>query len=239
MQQPTCTGLRVRSSSDAHLIFHAVFLKLLPMVTRRLDTEERRSISSGCIYVWEERGPNAEATGVCSKFTLSKFAANRATLARNRTLDGFHQMGAKPCERCRYPMFFHACLCLKRVTDPRSSSSITRRIRRQWIGNRRPIRIQCQLAPSILFSQTNRLNSQDFHIRYQEYTEKVLSNKHIQSSSKHREAGESGTSVSMIARLFNFLPECHRSRLLYTRFVGSPPNRGRSSPTCQSDSTER
>ena len=67
MQQPTCTRLRVRSSSDAHLIFYAVSLKLLPMVKRRLDTEERRSISSGCVYVWEERGPNAEATGVCSE----------------------------------------------------------------------------------------------------------------------------------------------------------------------------
>jgi hypothetical protein len=63
-QQPTCTGLRVRTPSDAHVIFHAVSLNLLPIVSRRLDTEERRGISSGCVYVWEERGPNAEATGV-------------------------------------------------------------------------------------------------------------------------------------------------------------------------------
>jgi hypothetical protein len=34
------------------------------MVTRRLDTEERRSITSGCVFVWEERGPSPEATGV-------------------------------------------------------------------------------------------------------------------------------------------------------------------------------
>jgi len=34
------------------------------MVTRRLDAEERRAISSGSVYVWEERGPNPEATGV-------------------------------------------------------------------------------------------------------------------------------------------------------------------------------
>lgn len=33
-------------------------------VSRRLDTDERRAISSGCVFVWEERGPNAEATGV-------------------------------------------------------------------------------------------------------------------------------------------------------------------------------
>lgn len=64
MQRPTCTGLRVRSTSDAHIIFHAVSLKLLPMTLRRLDTEERRAISSGCVYVWEERGPHAEATGL-------------------------------------------------------------------------------------------------------------------------------------------------------------------------------
>jgi Gti1/Pac2 family transcription factor len=63
-QRPTCTRLRVRTPYDAHVIFHAVSLDLLPMVSRRLDTEERRSISSGCVFVWEERGPNPEATGV-------------------------------------------------------------------------------------------------------------------------------------------------------------------------------
>lgn len=64
MQRPTCTGLRVRSPADAHAIFHAVSLNMLPMVSRRLDTEERRTITSGCVFVWEERGSNAEATGV-------------------------------------------------------------------------------------------------------------------------------------------------------------------------------
>ena len=64
MQRPTCSGLRVRSPADAQVIFHAVSLNILPMVSRRLDTEERRAISSGCVFVWEERGPNAEATGV-------------------------------------------------------------------------------------------------------------------------------------------------------------------------------
>jgi len=34
------------------------------MVTRRLDTEERSLISTGSVYVWEERGPHAELTGV-------------------------------------------------------------------------------------------------------------------------------------------------------------------------------
>lgn len=35
------------------------------MITRRLDTEERRAIASGCVYVWEERGgPNTEPMGL-------------------------------------------------------------------------------------------------------------------------------------------------------------------------------
>jgi len=64
MQQPTCTRLRVRSPPDAQVIFHAVAVGVLPMVTRRLDTEERRAITSGSVFVWEEREPNPEATGL-------------------------------------------------------------------------------------------------------------------------------------------------------------------------------
>ncbi|KZP34424.1 hypothetical protein FIBSPDRAFT_720022 [Athelia psychrophila] len=64
MQQPTCRHLRVRSPHDAQVIFHAVSLGVLPMVGRRLDTEERRNIHSGSVFVWEERGANAEATGL-------------------------------------------------------------------------------------------------------------------------------------------------------------------------------
>jgi len=64
MQRPTCTGIRVRSPADAHIIFHAVSLNILPIISRRLDSDERRSISSGCVFVWEERGPNTEATGL-------------------------------------------------------------------------------------------------------------------------------------------------------------------------------
>ncbi|KAJ7594470.1 Gti1/Pac2 family-domain-containing protein [Mycena floridula] len=64
LQRPTCTGLKVRSPADAHVVFHAVSLNLLPMVSRRLDTEERRAISSGHVFVWEERGSTAEATGL-------------------------------------------------------------------------------------------------------------------------------------------------------------------------------
>ncbi|KAJ2930288.1 hypothetical protein H1R20_g6838, partial [Candolleomyces eurysporus] len=64
MQRATCTGIRIRSPSDARTVFHAVVLDILPMVTRRLDTEERSLIQPGAVYVWEERGPHAELTGV-------------------------------------------------------------------------------------------------------------------------------------------------------------------------------
>jgi len=97
MQRPTCTGLRVRTPHDAHVIFHAVSLDLLPMVTRRLDTEERRSISSGCIFVWEERGPNAEAAGLgIERWTDSiRWGPSRV---RDEFLY-YHEKDAMPIER--------------------------------------------------------------------------------------------------------------------------------------------
>jgi len=64
MQHATISGIRIRSPTDARVIFHAVSLGILPMVTRRLDTEERSLISPGSVYVWEERGPHADVTGV-------------------------------------------------------------------------------------------------------------------------------------------------------------------------------
>ena len=64
MQLPTCTGIRIRTLSDAHVIFHAVSLGLLPIVSRRLDLEERRYIHSGCVCVWEERSACGESSSV-------------------------------------------------------------------------------------------------------------------------------------------------------------------------------
>ncbi|KAF8482569.1 Gti1/Pac2 family-domain-containing protein [Russula ochroleuca] len=64
MQRPTCTDIRIRSVADALIIFYAVSKGTLPIVSRRLDSEERRCIRSGSVYVWEERGPDAEATGL-------------------------------------------------------------------------------------------------------------------------------------------------------------------------------
>ncbi|KAI6021780.1 Gti1/Pac2 family-domain-containing protein [Pisolithus microcarpus] len=64
MQQPTLRNVRVRSTRDALQIFYAVARKTLPLITRRLDAEERRSIVPGNVYVWEERSANTEATGL-------------------------------------------------------------------------------------------------------------------------------------------------------------------------------
>ncbi|KAI0049962.1 hypothetical protein FA95DRAFT_1581455 [Auriscalpium vulgare] len=64
MQRATCTDIRIRSVADAQVVFFAVSKGILPIVSRRLDSEERRSIRSGSVYVWEERGPDAEATGL-------------------------------------------------------------------------------------------------------------------------------------------------------------------------------
>ncbi|KAJ8596582.1 hypothetical protein M405DRAFT_871294 [Rhizopogon salebrosus TDB-379] len=63
-QRPTCTNVRIRSTRDAHKIFYAVQLRILPMITRRLDADERLALCSGCIYAWEERGPHTEITGL-------------------------------------------------------------------------------------------------------------------------------------------------------------------------------
>ncbi|KIK69278.1 hypothetical protein GYMLUDRAFT_152473, partial [Collybiopsis luxurians FD-317 M1] len=64
MQQPTCTNIRIRSTADAHKIFYAIQKGTLRMVTRRLDSDERLALSSGCVYAWEERGPHTEITGL-------------------------------------------------------------------------------------------------------------------------------------------------------------------------------
>lgn len=64
MQHPTCTNIRIRSTRDAHIIFHAVSLGYLKAITRRLDADERAALQSGCVYAWEERGPHTEVTGL-------------------------------------------------------------------------------------------------------------------------------------------------------------------------------
>ncbi|GJE92769.1 Gti1/Pac2 family-domain-containing protein [Phanerochaete sordida] len=63
VQRPTCTQIRVRSIADCNVIFYAVSLGLLPLVSRRLSIEERRAIHSGCVFVWEERAPTLDMAG--------------------------------------------------------------------------------------------------------------------------------------------------------------------------------
>ncbi|KAI0790407.1 Gti1/Pac2 family-domain-containing protein [Abortiporus biennis] len=64
MQRPTLENVRIRSTRDALQIFYAVARNILPIISRRLDAEERRAIVPGNVYVWEERCANSEATGL-------------------------------------------------------------------------------------------------------------------------------------------------------------------------------
>lgn len=64
MQRPTLHNVRIRSTRDALQVFHGVACNRLPLITRRLDAEERRAIVPGNVYVWEERGANTEPTGL-------------------------------------------------------------------------------------------------------------------------------------------------------------------------------
>jgi hypothetical protein len=64
MQAPTLKNVRIRSTRDALHVFYGVARNVLPLITRRLDAEERRAIAPGNVYVWEERGANTESTGI-------------------------------------------------------------------------------------------------------------------------------------------------------------------------------
>ncbi|KAJ6571714.1 Gti1/Pac2 family-domain-containing protein [Mycena capillaripes] len=63
MQQPTLRNVRIRSTRDAIAVFYGVARNVLPLITRRLDAEERLCISAGTVFVWEENA-NSEATGL-------------------------------------------------------------------------------------------------------------------------------------------------------------------------------
>ncbi|KAJ4466947.1 Gti1/Pac2 family-domain-containing protein [Lentinula edodes] len=64
MQQPTLEAVRIRSTRDALQVFYGVATNKIPLITRRLDAEERRAIVAGNVYVWEERGANTEPIGI-------------------------------------------------------------------------------------------------------------------------------------------------------------------------------
>lgn len=90
MQRATCTNIRIRSPADARVVFHAVLLNILPMVTRRLDAEERALIIPGSVYVWEERGPHAELTGVSYLINDSSLIPEFNSTGRHRAVDGWY-----------------------------------------------------------------------------------------------------------------------------------------------------
>jgi hypothetical protein len=91
MQVPSCTNVRIRSTADVHKIFYAVYLGLLPMITRRLDAKERDALSSGYCYAWEDRGPHA-ITGIgIERFTEGRhWSASRVRDVRLGSLTSLH-----------------------------------------------------------------------------------------------------------------------------------------------------
>lgn len=115
MQHPTLQNVRIRSTRDALQVFHGVATHRLPLITRRLDAEERRNIVPGNVYVWsvitstdmdwileililwtvrEERGANTEPTGLgmerwCAKcFIIEDFSNLIALLSGPMGWDG-------------------------------------------------------------------------------------------------------------------------------------------------------
>lgn len=61
----THPSLHVRNAHDAHVVFEAVRLGILPMIRRRLAPSERDLLKSGEVFVWEE----AEQKGSLERWT--------------------------------------------------------------------------------------------------------------------------------------------------------------------------
>ncbi|OBZ70748.1 cAMP-independent regulatory protein pac2 [Grifola frondosa] len=73
MQRPTLSDVHIRTSQDAHKLFYAVQLGLLPKIEKRLDANERAALRPGDVFVWEEKGPNTDAFNVSmERFTEGK-----------------------------------------------------------------------------------------------------------------------------------------------------------------------
>lgn len=129
MQPPTAMGIRIRSVQDAHIVFHSVMTGLLPMVTRRLDTEERRAVRSGNVYVWEERGRHTEATGVSTP-SLSYLTVLLISLQLGieRWTDGI-RWSASRVRDVRLRLFFDEAVLMTPICPSRNSSCTTSGIR--------------------------------------------------------------------------------------------------------------
>ncbi|KAH6893996.1 Gti1/Pac2 family-domain-containing protein [Coprinopsis sp. MPI-PUGE-AT-0042] len=50
----THPSLHIRDAHDAHIVLEAVRLNILPLIKRRLLSNEREDLRSGQVYVWEE-----------------------------------------------------------------------------------------------------------------------------------------------------------------------------------------
>ena len=91
MQHPSLQNVRIRSTRDALQVFYAVARSFIPLITRRLDAEERRSIVPGNVYVWEERSANSEATGLgMERWSVALTVSSRPS---HLLQDGWHRLG--------------------------------------------------------------------------------------------------------------------------------------------------
>ncbi|KAG9085332.1 hypothetical protein FS749_004525 [Ceratobasidium sp. UAMH 11750] len=69
MTLPTLQGATVNSIASALSIFYAVYLGILQKAERRLDLDERESLKSGDVYVWEERDFQTEGSEGIERWT--------------------------------------------------------------------------------------------------------------------------------------------------------------------------
>ncbi|KAG8756011.1 hypothetical protein FRC12_010717, partial [Ceratobasidium sp. 428] len=69
MGLPTLQGATVNSVASALAIFYAVYLGILEKAEKRLDVDERESLKSGDVYVWEERDFQSEGSEGIERWT--------------------------------------------------------------------------------------------------------------------------------------------------------------------------
>lgn len=109
-QRPTAQGVRVRSTRDANVLFHAVTCGILPMVNRRLDAADRAALRAGNVYVWEERSPAADATGA----GMERFTEGRHWYP-SRVRDVSSLSSLRPPTRSPFPTPMSLCCRVKDV----------------------------------------------------------------------------------------------------------------------------
>lgn len=108
MQHPTLTNVHIRSASDAHKLFYAVQLGLLPKIDKRLDANERAALRPGDVYVWEEKGPNSDSFSVSmERFTEGKsWTASRVREVRRPVPPRYFRVCLSACRPPGFPHVF-------------------------------------------------------------------------------------------------------------------------------------